>query len=297
MDKITVMANRARAAFKASQDKAPREIVPVGSVTQSIVATSAGDTSVLVYRPHKTPETPVPVFVNIHGGGFVMGSADDDDVWSRKIVNAVECVVVNIDYHLAPEHKFPVALEECYDVVRWVYNNAAELNIDPARIAVGGHSAGGNLTAAICLLAKDRGEFPIRYQVLDYPPLDLSIDPYTRPSADTLLTPKSQEFFNTCFFNTAADALNPLVSPLLAPDLTGLPAALIITAEYDPLRQDGELYAERLAAAGCRVIYKMFPGCMHAFTHFGPQKAAEEAWSLIHSQLRIAFDLSTRECQ
>lgn len=289
MNKITIMANRARAAYNAKQAKLPREIVPVGSFSQRTLSTVAGSTSVLIYRPHSTKEGLLPAFVNIHGGGFVMGSACDDDVWCRRIANIVGCVVVNVDYHLAPEQKFPGALEECYYVVRWVYTHALDLNIDPGRIAVGGHSAGGNLAAALCLLSKDRGEFPIVYQVLNCPPLDLSIDPFKRPSTDTLLTPKAQDFFNTCYFNTAADALYPQVSPLLATDLSGLPDALIITAEYDPLRQDGKLYAERLAEGGVEVTYRMFPSCMHAFTHFGLPKMAEEAWTLIYSQLKRAF--------
>ncbi len=289
MDKITVMANRARAAFNAKQAKLPREIVPVGSFSQRILTTFAGSTSIIIYRPHTAKEEFLPVFVNIHGGGFVMGSACDDDVWCRKIANIVGCVVINIDYHLAPEQKFPVALEECYYVIKWIYTNALELNIDPNRIAVGGHSAGGNLAASLCLLSRDRGEFPIVYQVLNYPPLDLSIDPFNRPSTDSLLTPKAQDFFNSCYFNTAADALNPLVSPLLAADLSELPDALIITAEYDPLRQDGKVYAERLAEAGVEVTYRMFPGCMHAFTHFSSHKMSKEAWALIYSQLKRAF--------
>lgn len=289
MDKITIMAKRARKAFQVTQAAVQRESVPIGSVGQHNLETVAGSTPVLVYHPEETRESPLPVFVNIHGGGFIMGSALDDDGWCRKIAKRVGCVVVNIDYHLAPEQKFPGALEECYDVVRWIYKHPDEFKIDPTRIAIGGQSAGGNLTAALCVLSKERGEFPIAYQILNYPPLDLSIDPYTRPVTDTLLTPKSQAFFNVCYFNTAADALNPLVSPLLASDLRGLPDALLITAEYDPLRQDGERYAERLAEAGVAVTYKMFPGCMHAFTHFGPQHAAIEAGELIYSQLKKAF--------
>lgn len=288
-DKTTIKAMRAREAFQAQQAKLPKETVQVGAFSQHILETSAGSTTVLVYHPQTAADAHLPVFVNLHGGGFTIGSAWDDDVWCRKIANAAACVVVNVDYHLAPEHRFPMALVECYDVVKWVHDNPLALNVDPGRIAVGGHSAGGNLAAALCLLAKERGEFPLVYQVLNYPALDLSIDPFAGPSADTFLTPRDRAFFNTCYFSQPTDALSPLASPLLAADLTGLPDALIITAEHDPLRHEGNLYAERLAAAGVGVTYRMFPGCMHAFTHFGPPKMAEEAWTLIRQQLKSAF--------
>lgn len=241
MRKVTL----AREAFQAVQARLPRENVEVGSFSRHCLETAAGSTPVLVYRPQTAADSRLPVFINLHGGGFVIGSALDDDVWCRKIANAAACVVVNVDYHLAPEHKFPAALEECYDVAKWLHDNPAALAIDPGRIAVGGHSAGGNLAAALCLLAKKRGEFPLIYQVLNYPPLDLSSDPFAKPATDTVLTARDQAFFTTCYFRQPADALNPLASPLLAADLAGLPDALIITAEHDPLCREGSLYAER----------------------------------------------------
>jgi len=286
MAKMTRMAARARKAFAAQQRALPRADVPVKVFAEYEVPTRAGDTRVLFYSPGGRA---LPVFVNIHGGGFVMGSAGDDDVYCRRLANAAGCAVANVDYRLAPEHKFPVALEECYDVVRWVHDGAAALGVDPARIAVGGHSAGGNLAAAICLLARARREFAAVFQVLDYPPLDLTIDPYGQDSRDELLSPKARVFFNDCYFNTPEDARNPLVSPLLAGDLAGLPPALVIAAEYDPLRNDGERYARRLAAAGVDATYRLFAGCSHAFTHFGPAAAADEAWNLIAAKLREAF--------
>jgi acetyl esterase len=260
-----------------------------GGAAELTVRTGAGDTRVLLYRPAGQARGPLPVFVSLHGGGFVMGSADDDDVWCRRIADAVGCAVVSVDYRLAPEHKFPVALEECYDVVRWVCASAAELGVDPGRLAVGGHSAGGNLAAGLCLLAKERREFAVVFQVLDYPPLDLTVDPYTVVTGDKLLTPETREFFTACYVSSPEDTMNPLLSPLLADDLGGLPAALVITAEDDPIRGDGERYAARLEAAGVEVTYRMFAGCMHAFTHFGPEEAALAAWKLIEDKLRAAF--------
>jgi len=260
-----------------------------GGAAELTVRTGAGDTRVLLYRPAGQARGPLPVFVSLHGGGFVMGSADDDDRWCREIADNAGCAVASVDYRLAPEHKFPVALEECYAVVKWLCANAAGLGVDAGRVAVGGHSAGGNLAAGLCLLAKERREFSLAYQVLDYPPLDLTVDPYATVTGDRLLTPATREFFTACYVNAPADAQNPLLSPLLADDLSGLPPALIITAELDPIRADGERYAARLKATGVEVTYREFAGCMHAFTHFGPEEAARAAWALIVDKLRTAF--------
>jgi Esterase/lipase len=286
-EQLVKMAKRARKAFAARQCSRPRASVPVERFAVYGVRTRAGETRVLFYGAGE--RAGAPVFVNFHGGGFVMGSADDDDEWCRRIAAAVGCTVVNVDYHLAPEHQFPLPIEECYDVVKWVYDIAAGLGIDPARIAIGGHSAGGNLTASLCLLARERREFPVVFQVLDYPPLDLTADPFAAKSRDTLLTPKARAFFSACYFTAPEDAGSPLASPLLARELAGLPAALVITAEYDPLRGEGERYARRLTSAGVGVTYRMFAGCMHAFTHFGPAASQREAWNLIQDELRGAF--------
>ena len=288
--KILIAAKRARKAFAERLRVTFSDTYPYRTVDERWIKTSAGDTRLLVYRPLKTAGA-TPVFVNIHGGGFVQGSAEDDEIWCQRIADSVGCCVVSIDYHLSPEHKFPVALEECYDVVKWVHDQSAQLGADPARIAVGGHSAGGNLTAAICLLARERKEFSIVLQVLNYPPLDMSLDPFRHESKDMLLTPKVQAFFTACYVRTPEEAKNRLVSPLRAEDLSGLPPALMISAEYDPLREEEELYVRRLEEAGVPVKYECFQGCMHAFTHFGPEAAANDAWELIHARLRQAFCL------
>lgn len=288
MLKIAVQIRKGQSSYQA---KLPKEDVPVGHFIDRTVLTDAGTTRILIYMPEKEAKGSYPVFVNLHGGGFILGSAEDDDVWCRKIANTVNCVVVNIDYPLAPECKFPGALEASYAVVKWVHDHAEELGIDSGRIAVGGHSAGGNLAAAICLLARDRQEFPIIYQVLDYPVLDNSIDAYNKHlhPEETILTPKLVNLFTACYIRSEEDTKNPFVSPLLEKNLRGLPAALIIAAEYDPLYEEDRLYAERLADAGVDVLFRKFPGCCHAFTHFGPEEAANAAWALIYSQLRGAF--------
>lgn len=292
-EQLAKIAAQARKSFAASQQTVVKNVVPVNTVFERYIPTCAGNTRILAYRSCLS-DKPIPVFVNMHGGGFIMGSADDDDTWCRQIANSVPCLVVNIEYHLAPEHKFPTALEECYDVLQWLHLNAQELDIDPERIAVGGQSAGGNLAAGLCLLARDRG-LSIAYQVLNYPPLDLTIDPHSKTTHDTILTARMQILFNACYFRTESDALNPLISPLLASDLSNLPGALIITAEYDPLRPEAEAYAARLTAASVHVSLESFPGCMHAFTHFGPPLASETARQIVQNKLTSALRLETRE--
>ncbi|SDE01298.1 alpha/beta hydrolase [Sporomusa acidovorans] len=288
MLKIAVQIRKAQSSY---QDKLPKEAVPVGHFIDRTVITDAGRTRILIYTPKQQTQVRYPVFVSLHGGGFILGSAEDDDVWCRKIANAVNCVVVNIDYPLAPECKFPIPLEESYAVVKWVHDHAEELGIDSGRIAVGGHSAGGNLAAAICLLARDRREFPIIYQILDYAVLDNSIDAYNKHlhPEETMLTPKLVNLFTACYIRSEEDTKNPFVSPLLEKNLQELPPALIIAAEFDPLYEEDRLYAERLADAGIEVVFRKFSGCCHAFTHFGPEEAANAAWALIYSQLRRAF--------
>lgn len=292
-EKMLRIAVQMRKGQSSEQAKLPKEEVPVGNFIDRTVLTNAGKTRVLIYMPEKQTKVPYPVFVNLHGGGFILGGAEDDDVWCRKIVNAVNCVVVNIDYPLAPECKFPVALEESYAVVKWVHDYAEKLGIDPRRIAVGGHSAGANLATAICLLARKREEFSIVYQVLDYPVLDHTTDAYNKHfhPEETILTPKLVNYFTACYIRSEEDTKNPFVSPILEKDLRGLPPALIIAAEYDPLHEEDKRYAERLADAGVEVLFRRFSKCCHAFTHFGPKEAADEAWALIYSQLRDAFKI------
>lgn len=285
------MAVRSRRAYaeKMAAD-AEKSDFPLVKAEAVQLETSAGKTPVILYRPVNSNATEaLPVFVDIHGGGFIQGSPADDDPWCRRIADAVRCAVVSIDYHLAPERRFPVALYECYDVVKWVHDQADIQDFDSRRIAVGGHSAGGNLAAAITLLARERRDFSLIFQVLNYPVLDFVTDPYQKTTRDTLLTAKAQSFFSACYLGDAAVKNNPLASPLLADSLAGLPSALVIAAEYDPLQTENRRYAEALAAAGVSVTYRMFAGCMHAFTHFGPAAAANEAWGLIQAQLRQAF--------
>jgi acetyl esterase len=263
--------------------------VPEVQFEERFVPTPVGDSRLLVYRPLRPSQEPLPVYINFHGGGFILGSAEMDDVWCRVISDRADCIVVNVDYRLAPEHKFPTALEEGYGVIKWMYNQPEKLGINRERIAVGGHSAGGNLTAAICLLARERNEFPIVLQILDYPPLDLATDPDAKPTHPQAIPPRIAAIFNSCYLPSPEQARNPLASPIYAESLKGLPPALVITAEYDSLTPEAELYAQRLREAGITVTHKRYEGAVHGFTHSGPLEMAEDAWGLMITHLRQAF--------
>lgn len=291
-EKMLFVAQRARKTFAEKTPDLFEVHYPSRTVEKHDINTFAGNTQVFVYRPHPAAES-LPVFVNMHGGGFVQGSAADDGVWCQRIADGAGCCVINIEYHLSPEHKFPVALEECYDVVKWVHDQAEKLGVDTRRIAIGGHSAGGNLAAVICLLARERRDFSLACQILNHPPLDLSLVPFRHESLDIFLTPQVQKFFTACYIRTAEDALNPMVSPLRATDLSELPPALMISAEHDSLREEQERYVRRMKTAGVDVTYRCFTGCMHAFTHRGMEPAASEAWEMIQEQLRQFFSLKT----
>jgi acetyl esterase len=272
----------------AKESLKPRQVPTVGFEEREI-PTAVGPSRVLVYRPLQTSSEPLPVYVNLHGGGFIMGQAEMDDPWCRIIATKANCVVVNVDYRLAPEYKFPIPLEETYGVVKWLYNNPQILGISPAHIAVGGHSAGGNIAAAICLLARERKEFPLLTQILDYPPLDLATDPAQKTKPPTAIPPLMAKFFNQCYLRLGEDAHNPLISPVFADTFTDLPPALIIVAENDSLAQEEELYAQHLQNAGVTVMLKKYKGASHAFTHNGPLEMAEDAWDVMITHLRQAF--------
>ncbi len=269
---------------------APLEAAPeaVGSVTARTIPGPGGPMAIRIYRPKDALRAALVYF---HGGGWVLGSLDSADGSCRALTNRSRCVVISIDYRLAPETKFPGAVDDAYAALRWVADNATDLRIDPARIAVGGASAGGNLAAAVALVARERGGPKIAFQLLTVPVTELSSKAAShREFAEGYgLTSADMTWYGTHYVRTAADADDPHASVLRA-DLRGLPPAFVITAECDPLRDDGEAYADRLRAVGIRSSYKRYPGMFHGFMGFpAALPEAAEAFEDAGAALREAL--------
>ena len=220
---------------------------------------------VRLYRP--APAAVLPVVVFFHGGGWVMGSIETHDGYCRQLACKSGWAVASVDYRLAPEHKFPAGLEDAFAATRWVADHAAEIGVDQRRIAVAGDSAGGNLAAAVALLARDRGGPPLAFQLLMYPVLDHRFDTpsYMENASGYHLTRAAMIWSWQHYLNRPRDGDLPYASPLRGGNLSGLPAALVMTAEYDPLRDEGEAYARRLRAAGVPVTLKRYDGLIHGF--------------------------------
>jgi len=251
----------------------------------------AGDIPVRLYTP--AGPAPFPALVYYHGGGWVLGGLDTHDGVCRELANSAGCLVVSVDYRLAPEHKFPAAAEDAYAALQWVATNAGSLGIDPTRIAIGGDSAGGNLTAVVALMARDRGTPAVAFQLLVYPVTDSACDTASyRDNADGyFLTKDAMLWFWNHYTRDAADRQNRYAAPLKAQDLSGLPPALVLTAEFDPLRDEGEAYAARLQEAGVPVQVTRYHGMIHGF--FGMSALLDQAKTAIQeatAALRSAFN-------
>ena len=255
-----------------------------------------GPIPVRIYRPHpkgsNARDTALPCLLYFHGGGWVIGTPETTDAICSAVANRAECVVVSVDYRLAPEHKFPVPLDDCYAATQWVAANGAEIGVDGSRIAVGGDSAGGNLAAAVALRARDENGAALRMQLLVYPVTnhDFSTDSYAANGVGYLLTTDMMRWFWDHYLATAEDGKNPLASPLKATDLSRLPPALVITAEFDPLRDEGEAYAVALTNAGVSVTHTRYSGMIHAFWQMlAVFEAASTAADQAAVELRKAF--------
>jgi acetyl esterase len=231
-----------------------------------------------LYRPLGHSDTAVlPVLVYYHGGGFVIGDLDTHDTLCRELANLADCAVVAVDYRLAPEHRFPAAVIDCMAATRWVRDQAAALRLDASRLAVGGDSAGGNLAAVVCIDARDRGDLPIKFQLLIYPATDMrrTAPSHAENGQGYLLTHETMDYFTGHYIADSAQLSDWRASPLLHPDLSNLPAALLLTAGFDPLRDEGAAYAQRLTAAGNRAGYVNFARQIHGFLTMG--KVLDEA--------------------
>ncbi len=262
----------------------PSTLADVASVTDA----AAGTVPVRIYRPHA--DGPVPTIAYFHGGGFVIGDLDTHEGVCRLLCSSVGAVVVSADYRLAPEHRFPAAVEDAYATLTWAAEHLDDLGADPARLAVGGDSAGANLAAVCAQLAQLDGP-PLAAQLLVYPPVDALGDYASRTenAEGYFLTLADMHWFGEQYVGfpetdprAAELADDPRLSPLHAKSLEGLPPAVVVTAEYDPLRDEGDAYAAALEAAGVRVVHRQFPGLIHGFyglEALSPAVAEATAWT------------------
>lgn len=254
----------ARAAFEKM--RLPLPVEPVARAENRSIPGPAGPIPVRVYAAEGLA-TPAPALVYFHGGGWVIGSLESHDSFCRALANRSGAIVVSVEYRLAPEARYPAAAEDCYAVTRWVADHGAELGVDATRLAIGGDSAGGNLAAAVALMARDRKGPALRHQLLIYPVTDADFETASyRDNADGyLLTRGDMQWFWNHYVPDSRQRRDPYAAPLRAADLAGLPPATVQTAEYDPLRDEGEAYAKRLRAAGVTTTLTRYDGQIHGF--------------------------------
>ncbi|MHB1444163.1 MAG: alpha/beta hydrolase [Acidimicrobiales bacterium] len=275
----TFLDGLAQAGARSAAETSPEEMragyallsalgLPVAepaSTEDRLIPGPTGDIPVRIYRPQTEGTHPVVVF--FHGGGFVIGGLDTHDPLCQQLSSRVPAVVVSVDYRLAPEHPFPAAVEDCWAATQWVAANAAGLGADPGRLAVAGDSAGGNLAAVVAIRARDAGSPPVSFQLLIYPTTDAT---GSHPSIEEngqgyFLTAETMAWFQGHYLGADGDRNHPDASPLFVEDLSGLAPAFIVTAEYDPLRDEGEAYGRRLEEAGVATKVRRYDGMIHAF--------------------------------
>ncbi len=276
-----------------ARNVARREAIPPGPdlhrVEDREIDGPGGAISVRVFWP--TGKSGLPVLVWFHGGGWVVGSVDGSDHTARYLAQAAGCIVVSVDYRLAPEHPAPAAYDDCYAATVWAAEQAAALGGDASRLAVGGDSAGGNLAAAVSQMARDRDGPRLTHQLLVYPVIDHDeTASYEQNAEGYLLTRDSMRWYWNHYAPEGVDRTNPYLSPIRAESLEGLPPAHVITAEFDPLRDEGNAYAAALRAGGVPVVSKTYEGQIHGF--FGMPHALDDARQAISeagAELRRAF--------
>ncbi|MDX2166776.1 MAG: alpha/beta hydrolase [Deltaproteobacteria bacterium] len=266
--------------------------VEVASAVDRTIPGPQADIPVRVYTPQGT--APFPLLVYFHGGGWVLGSLETHDGICRALASGAGCVVVSVDYRLAPEHRYPAAADDCYAATQWAAARAAELGADARRVAIGGDSAGGNLTAVVAQMARDRGGPALAFQLLIYPVTDatnLETASYRDNATGYLLTTADMHWFWDHYLGDGRPrAAEPYASPLKATSLAGLPPALVLTAEFDPLRDEGEAYARALEEAGVPARLTRYQGMIHGF--FGMGALLDQANAAVKEacgNLRLAF--------
>ena len=282
----------AEARAQMARRTAPEQQVPSVGVADRTLVGPGGDLPVRIYTPEGAG--PFGALVYYHGGGWVLGNIAMTDLPCRLLAKASGCIVVSVDYRLAPEHKFPAPAEDCYAAVKWLEDHAASVNCDPSRLAVGGSSAGGNLAAVVALMARDRGGPHVAFQLLVYPATrrELDTNSHRQFASDNyyILSRADMEWFWNHYLASPADAANPYACPDRATTLKGLPPALVITAEFDPLRDEGEAYAARLREDGVPSVLKRYSGVTHGF--FGMPIQVDQAKHAIEeaaAALRLAI--------
>lgn len=283
----TCTPEQARQSFDFRKLAGPPD--DIAHVEDLAIPGPAGKLRVRIYTP--PGDGPFPALVYCHGGGWVVGDLDTVDVPCRRLASRAACVVVSVDYRLAPEHRFPAAAEDAYAAFQWLVDHAHARHVDATRIAVGGDSAGGNLAAVVALMARDRVAPQPCFQVLLYPVTDSALDtPSYRENAEGyLLTRDSMAWFWNHYVGDA-DRTHPYASPLRAEHHRGLPPAFVVTAEFDPLRDEGEAYARRLAEAGTPVECRRYDGTIHGFCWMpGVLDTGRQALDDTAAALRAAF--------
>ncbi|ARV63181.1 hypothetical protein BZZ01_22965 [Nostocales cyanobacterium HT-58-2] len=281
-----------------------RQVIPLAGSIEEVEAVedykvpSTPAIPLRLYRPQgKSNDTPLPVLVYFHGGGFISGGFDTHDRPLRVVANASGCVIASVDYQLAPESPFPAAPEDCFAALQWVIQHAQELRIDASRVAVGGDSAGGLLTAVVCLMCRDRNANRPIAQILICPDTDLATDTASWRELDFLHPARSRENKLSqiaMYVPNQAEREKPYASPLRASDLSNLPPALIITAELDPQRDEGEAYAQQLRDAGCLVTLTRYPGVLHGFFQMGGViPSGRTALAEIAAYLQLRFTVAS----
>jgi acetyl esterase len=278
------------AEVRATFDRTAAALPKLNEKLAKVDTRSLGAFKVRIYTPEG--KGPWPALLYLHGGGWVLGGLESHDDVCRSLAHRTPCVVVSVDYRLSPEVKFPAPLDDCEAALRWLADHAAELGADPARIAVGGDSAGGNLAAGLTIRMRDRGGPKIAYQLLIYPATDRSVatESHREFATGYGLTRSNMQWFWDCYLNATADRDNPEVSPLRAKTLRGLPPAFVLTAHSDVLRDEGEAYAKRLQESGVPVTAVRFRAMNHGFIRMGavyPQ--ADHGLSVLAEALRTAL--------
>ncbi|MFO1162935.1 MAG: alpha/beta hydrolase fold domain-containing protein [Reyranellaceae bacterium] len=261
---------------------------PVGEIVDRTIVGPAGRLRVRLYRPAGSVARLLPTILYFHGGGWVMGSLEGYDLVCRYFCARSGCALIAVDYRLAPEHKFPAAIEDSVAAFRWLAAEATTLGIDPARIVLAGDSAGANLAAVAARLLREEPRPPC-LQWLIYPATDLACrsPSYASCGEGFLLTRADMEWVRGHYLNSPAEIDDPRASPIKAPDLAGLPPALVYTAGFDPLRDEGQAYAERLSAAGVKTIHREFDSLIHGFAGMrGVLQAAARAMDDMVAGLR-----------